>query len=291
MSNPMTDNPEIQKFLLRLKESRLSALLLDYDGTLAPFTVDRRAAFPYSGVQSLLQTISDSERTRIVIVTGRNATDISRLLPLRPPPEVWGSHGLQRLQPECDSEMPRLTARVAQALTNAERWLAYQGLHDRAEPKPGSLAVHWRGLDANSAMALREKILLGWSALTRNYPFTILEFDGGVELRLADCDKSRAVQTILQEIGSDIPIAYLGDDRTDEPAFRALRGHGLTALVRPNYRPTLAQAWLKPPEELLVFLTAWLQTLKASSSPPTDNYSDPAYKNREEPDYPGSSAR
>lgn len=180
---------------------------------------------------------------------------------------------------------------MAQALANAERWLAYQGLHDRAEPKPGSLAVHWRGLDENAATALREKILLGWSALTRNYPFTIPEFDGGVELRLADYDKSRAVQTILQEIDPNIPVAYLGDDRTDEPAFRALRGRGLTALVRPNPRPTLAQVWLRSPEELLAFLTAWSQALAASPSANTGGYSGRAYRDPEGPDYRRSSAR
>lgn len=291
MSDFMTHNPEIVEFFRQLKGARSAALLLDYDGTLAPFAVDRRTALPYPGVQPLLQAISDGGRTRVIVVTGRSATDISPLLQVHPTPEIWGSHGLQRLQSEVPPEMPRISARVTQALANAERWLAYQGLHDRAEPKPGSLAVHWRGLNENSATALREKILLGWSALMRDYPFTILEFDGGVELRLADYDKSRAVQTILQEIEPEIPVAYLGDDRTDEPAFRALQGRGLTVLVRPNARPTLAQVWLKPPEELLAFLAAWLQTLPASPPAPTGSYSSRAYGDHEGSDYPRSSAR
>ena len=90
MSDVSPHNPEILKFFRQLQEARSFALPLDYDGALAPFTSDRRSAIPYSGVQSLLQAILDSGRTRIVIATGRSATDLSPLLPLHPTPEIWG---------------------------------------------------------------------------------------------------------------------------------------------------------------------------------------------------------
>lgn len=289
MPHTVTRNREIANFLHRLRAARHSALLLDYDGTLAPFTVERRTAVPYPGVRAVLQDICDTHRTRIVIVSGRSAADIQPLLQLHPAPEVWGSHGFQRLRPNDGSETPRLSSRVSAALANAQRWLAYQGLHDRAEPKPGSLAVHWRGLDETSATALREKVLLGWSPLTRNYPFSILEFDGGLELRVADYDKGRAVRTILKEIARDTPVAYLGDDRTDEPAFRALHDRGLTVLVRKNPRPTLAQAWLRSPGELLEFLDLWRRALLASA---VDGISSETHSqvNSLRPAYPRSSA-
>jgi len=38
MSDVSTHNPEILKLFRQLQEARSSALLLDYDGTLAPFT-------------------------------------------------------------------------------------------------------------------------------------------------------------------------------------------------------------------------------------------------------------
>jgi trehalose-6-phosphatase len=53
-------------------------------------------------------------------------------------------------------------------------------------------------------------------------------------------------------------IAYLGDDRTDEDAFHALRGRGLTVLVRDQPRPTLAEVQLRPPQELIQFFRDWL---------------------------------
>ena len=77
-------------------------------------------------------------------------------------------------------------------------------------------------------------------------------------MRIPDPDKGDAVRTIMEETGSDVPTAYLGDDLTDERAFRALGSKGLGILVRPNFRKTSAQAWLKPPDELLQFLSRWL---------------------------------
>ena len=52
-------------------------------------------------------------------------------------------------------------------------------------------------------------------------------------------------------------MAYLGDDLTDEDAFRAVATRGLGILVRQELRKTAAVAWLRPPEELLDFLHRW----------------------------------
>jgi trehalose 6-phosphate phosphatase len=65
-------------------------------------------------------------------------------------------------------------------------------------------------------------------------------------------------------LGPDTAVAYLGDDRTDEDAFMALRGRGLAVLVRPDLRATAAEVWIRPPDELLLFLQRWEQS---TSSP------------------------
>ena len=246
----MNNRNQIDQFLHGI--GRQSVLLIDYDGTLAPFSVDRQSAVPYPGVCSILQEIMDSGRTRLVIVTGRRAEEVNPLLGLHPAPEVWGSHGLQRLRPDGTSEMPEFDPKALQVLADAE-------------PKPGSLAVHWRGLDENAATELRSRILLGWFPIAERSSLTVLEFDGGVELRIPDRDKSDAIRTILQEVGRGTPVAYLGDDMSDEPAFHALQGRGLTVLVRRERRKTAAQAWLKPPEELLDFLVRWRDACRATT--------------------------
>jgi len=256
---------DCEKFLQSVAQSPLSVLLLDYDGTLAPFSLDRRKAVPYPGVNAILQEIVDSRRTRLIIITGRDAYDVESLLKVRPFPEVWGSHGLQRLRTNGFCEMPEIDPDALQALADAKRWLAYQGLDHMAEPKPGSLAVHWRVLDQNSAVKLRGKILLGWFPIAQRASLKVLEFDGGLELRVPDQDKSHAIQTILREIAPDVPVAYLGDDVTDEAAFQTLQNRGLTVLVRGQQRKTSAQVWLRPPEELLEFLALWRDTCRTTS--------------------------
>jgi trehalose-phosphatase len=98
---------------------------------------------------------------------------------------------------------------------------------------------------------------------------SLLEFEAGLELR-AGRDKGAAVTAILEEAAASSlhrepnPAAFLGDDLTDEAAFRAIKnygnrgGHGLGILVRNQPRPTAADIWLQPPGELRDFLKRWL---------------------------------
>lgn len=250
---------QLDPFLRQVAKAPESALLLDYDGTLAPFQSRRDQAYPYPGVALLLQDILREHRTRVVVISGRDATEVLPLLNVHPSPEVWGVHGLQRLRPDGSTEMPKLDERTLDGLSDAERWLAYQELLHTAEFKTGSIAVHWRGLSDNDTEALRARALLGWRPIARQRGLNLLEFDGGVEIRARAADKGEAVRTFLEEIDADAPIAYLGDDNTDESAFKALQGRGLTILVRSKWRTTTAQCWLKPPEELLEFLSQWLK--------------------------------
>ena len=242
----------------RVAESQRSALLLDYDGTLAPFSVDRQEATPYPGVVLTLQEIMASGRTRVVIVTGRSAPEIVSLLGIRPHPEIWGAHGLERLSPDGAYEVLPLDRDVGAALAEADQWLVTQELQDLAEHKPGSIAVHWRGLAGARAVEIRHRVLRGWFPIAQGALMSILEFDGGVEMRVPDLDKGDAVETVAREVGEDAPIAYLGDDATDERAFLALGKRGLSVLVRPEWRKTSAQLWLRPPNDLLNFLTRWM---------------------------------
>ena len=61
----------------------------------------------------------------------------------------------------------------------------------------------------------------------------------------------------IAQAGNVPAVAYLGDDLTDEDAFRAIKGVGLGGLVRAEFRPTAADIWLLPPEELIDFLRQW----------------------------------
>ncbi len=253
------DSVDVDQFMTRVAESPLSALLLDYDGTLAQFCLDRNKARPYPGITAILQEIINCGRTRVVIITGRSAHDAVSLLAVRPTLEIWGCHGLERLRPDGTYETPRIKERVRNALADADRWLMGQGLRERAEFKTGAVAFHLRGLDEAAAEEIRSRVLLGWIPIAQSTPMELLEFDGGIEMRMPGHDKGDAVRTILDEMGPATPVAYLGDDFTDERAFLALGPLGLSVLVRPEWRKTAAALWIRPPEGLRDFLTRWLE--------------------------------
>ncbi len=256
--------PEVQSqlapFLQTVAQASHTVLLLDYDGTLAPFHARRDQAYPYPGVALILQEIVRNGQTQVVVISGRDATDVLPLLNIRPRPEVWGIHGLQRLKTDGSMEMLRLDERTLNGLSDADRWLGRQQLRHAAEFKAGSIAAHWRGLSESNAEDLRARVLLGWRPIAEQHGLDLLEFDGGVEIRASEANKGDAVRTFLSEISPETPVAYLGDDNTDESAFRALQGRGMSVLVRPVWRQTAAQFWLKPPDEILDFLRLWLKT-------------------------------
>lgn len=245
----------IAEFLAELPRTSSRALLLDYDGTLAPFTADRSQAVPYAAIPALIDRIRRSSNTRVVIISGRRAPEVSRLLGLKHI-EVWGCHGSSRLHPDGSYQMPELDEEITRALAEAGELLCRDGLADLLELKPAAIAIHWRGVnrDANEVARKVERL---WSSLHRRKGLELLKFDGGLEIRAAGSNKGDAVRTVLREVGGHSAIAYLGDDHTDEDAFAALRGHGLSVLVRQEYRPTHADAWIRPPEGVEAFLAGW----------------------------------
>jgi trehalose-phosphatase len=245
------------EFMKRLRHAPSAALLLDYDGTLAPFQVDRFHALPYSGTVSLLEKIAATGKTRLAIISGRPVVELKSLLaPLRV--EMWGAGGLERLMPDGSYCEFAISRKALESLSQAQAKIDQAGLISMAEIKPGAIAMHWRGMPAGEAEHAAALIRELWEPFANAPPLRLLDFDQGVELRAARPDKGDAIATIVKEVGGQTQIAYLGDDFTDEDAFRALDGRGLTVLVRPEYRQTLAQAWLRPPGELTEFLESWL---------------------------------
>jgi trehalose 6-phosphate phosphatase len=244
-------------FFDQFRSAPSRVLLLDYDGTLAPFQIERDQAIPYPEIPGLLGQIIASG-TRVVLISGRPARELRQLCGIHPQPEIWGSHGSERLLPDGTYHLQTVSPEQRNGLQEAARFLRDKGLEDRVEVKPTSIALHWRGLAQAGVEELKNGVEPLWSELAGRNCLELVEFDGGLELRARGKDKGDAVLAILRECNPNAAIAYLGDDRTDEDAFRALQGKGLTVLVRDQDRPTLADMRLRPPGELIEFLREWL---------------------------------
>jgi trehalose-phosphatase len=194
-----------------------------------------------------------------VIVTGRYTREIIPLLALENVPEIWGSHGLERLKPGGDYQLVEVGARDRKFLKQAEVAAILLKSEARLEKKPGCLALHWRGLDEAIIKQIFQKIEPVWDKLSRDGQLKLSKFDDGLEIRVPGKNKGDAVREVLKEVPDTATVAYLGDDLTDEDAFSAMRDRGLKVLVREELRPTLADIWIQPPHELIVFLQQWLE--------------------------------
>jgi len=256
---------DMTDFLRRLETANRRVLMLDYDGTLAPFRIKPKQASPYPGVVELLDELVAQEGTRVVIVSGRRAAEVSSLLSLDRQPEIWGAHGWERLSPDGGAYQQEPEAAVREALTLAEAGVVdLRRTGARLEHKPASVAVHWRGLPVPTVAKVREELTSMWGPIADEGVLELLPFDGGLELRARGNNKQAAVRAVLAETPPDAVSAYLGDDVTDEDAFRAVKPRGLAVLVRPEYRKTAADVWIRPPHELLAFIERWRRSGSAS---------------------------
>ena len=245
-------------FFRSVSAAKSRVLLVDYDGTVAPFTADRHRAVPYPKIPEFLRCIMSSCGTRLIVVSGRAAHEVVPLLGLTPSPEIWGTHGIERIYADGRYEEVHVSDDALQVLVQAEAQLEREGLEERIEVKLVGVALHWRGLPASEVLKIRTKAYRILKPLAVQPHLVLAEFEEGVEIRLASANKGDAVRSLLSELDSHVPVAYLGDDATDEDAFRVLNGRGLSVLVGTKHRFTAAQMWLRPPHELVQFLSDWI---------------------------------
>ena len=255
----LTPTVNLDDFFDRLAHTTYPLLMLDYDGTLAPFRRERDEAIPYPGIRERLARFVAAPKTRVIIISGRWIEDLMPLLGLERAPEIWGCHGAERRQPNGAYTPVTLAPDTEKALSEALRWARDNKFRDHMEKKPISIAFHWRDLDESAQAKLAAKVRDRWADEAATRGLVLHEFDGGLELKAAGINKGQVVKTLLKELPEEYVAAYLGDDLTDEDAFRALNSHGLRVLVRKEKRATLADVHLTPPEELLSFLDRWLE--------------------------------
>lgn len=262
----MNDVSGIEDFFRRLAIAPAACLMLDYDGTLAPFHVNPARAQPYAGVRAVLDRMQSGGHTRVVIISGRWSRDLLPLLGLERRPEIWGSHGWERLCPDGSFESAHVAPDALRRLVEVDEWSdEIEALGGRCEFKPAGVAIHWRGNTPARISAIRDLVAARWATPALQSALEWHDFDGGIELRIPGRTKGFAVDAVLAGLAPGAASAYLGDDVTDEDAFRAIGGRGLGILVRNEPRQTAARHRLSPPDELLEFLHRWCVTREATT--------------------------
>lgn len=234
-------------------------LVLDYDGTLAPFRVERDQAVPLPGIRELLAKIRDQSPARLCVLSGRRAEEVAGLLGVSGV-TVVGCHGFERRDPDGTLHTPPLDPAQQAGLRRARQRAEALDPGQRLEQKPSGLAFHTRGLAPRRAEAEEAQIARDWQALAEETGgLACRRFNGGVELRLAGVDKGVALATLLDEGPAESLCVYLGDDDTDEDAFaEAARRGGFGVRVGDEGRPSAARFTLADCEAVRDFLGRWL---------------------------------
>ena len=221
--------------------------LLDYDGTLAPIAPRPEEALPHPEALQILKALM--ARYPLYVITGRRVEDLARLLPL-PGLKVVGGHGLE--EGEVGGESHPL---FPVDLSSLRRILpACPGVW--VEDKGFALAFHYRGAgDEGGALACLRAWLASHGDLLEGLGLEVLVGKKVLEIKPKGADKGQAVLRLWARHPHHIPV-YIGDDTTDEAAFQALRGKGLTFKVGPG--PTVAEGRFADVAGVLAYLRSYL---------------------------------
>jgi alpha,alpha-trehalase len=239
------------------------AFFLDYDGTLAPIAARPEEARMPESVRELVWQLACL--CTVAIVSGRDRADVEKRVGL--PGLIYaGSHGfdisgpdgLAMQHPEADAYLPDLN--------NADKVLNHL-LKDvegaRLERKSYALAVHYRNVPEAKVAYVKDALY----RISHSTDRLVLTTGKKVlELRPAlDWHKGKAVGWIMEALHLDpakaVPI-YLGDDVTDEDAFRFVAGTGVGILVGGRGGPTHAVYRLEDISQVEQLLLIAVQFLK-----------------------------
>lgn len=248
----------VPDFWDRVRAADNRCLVLDYDGTLAPFTENRVEARPLDGVVDALTEIRDAGETFLAVMTGRPISELLELLGDLGIP-VSASQGTEFRWPDGTTQRHEPSEAVERRLDRAQSEAEAIAPANRVERKLASVALHTRGMPEERAGRLQEAACAVWSLDADDCDLECRRFSGGVELRLKGIDKGTALRALLDGHREDALRVYVGDDETDEDAFEVLLDGGIGIKVGRRGVPTKAHGRLESPEAVRAFLAVWIE--------------------------------
>lgn len=213
-------------------DSRL--ILLDYDGTLSPFTKMPEDAVPSEQLLDLLRRMSADKRNKVVINSGRNHQILDKWfngLPL----DFAAEHGVFYKD---DGKWHR---NIVEKINWDEEILEIiqhtieKTPHSHLEQKDAALVWHYRNVDVWLAELRAQQLVNALIGPCSRLNLQIVPGNKIVEIKSPDYNKGSEVIRRLEKETYDFVLA-IGDDTTDEDMFRALPPYGISIKVG-NFSP------------------------------------------------------
>jgi alpha,alpha-trehalase len=243
---------------------RRAAVFLDYDGTLTPIVAHPDLAVLAPDARDALERLS--RVATVAVVSGRALADVRALVALDDIVYA-GNHGFEIDGPGGTTASHEVGEAFLDEVARARDVLVKRVARIPGawvEDKTHSLSVHHRQTPQEQVAdveAAVDETLADAPRLRKHHGKKVFE----VRPRI-DWDKGRAVLWLLEALDLEdsavLPL-YLGDDVTDEDAFRALDGRGAGVLVAEGPRASAAVYRLRDPDEVREFLVRLASHLEA----------------------------
>ncbi|MDH5210670.1 MAG: trehalose-phosphatase [Betaproteobacteria bacterium] len=220
--------------ILEAARGRPLAVFLDYDGTLTPIVERPEDAVLDEATRGVLRRLAG--RHAVAVVSGRDLQDVRARVGIEGLTYA-GCHGFEIAGPRGNRVHGAAAAAAPQLAAAADQ--VARDTHDlpgvQLERKRFTLAVHYRRARESDVHAVRAAVA---RAQARHPALRVTSGKKVFELQPdVDWDKGRAVLWLIEtlELQDALPV-YIGDDVTDEDAFRALgdRGIGIVVLDAPR---------------------------------------------------------
>ncbi|XP_072978712.1 probable trehalose-phosphate phosphatase 6 [Typha angustifolia] len=255
------------------------AMFLDYDGTLSPIVDDPDSAFMSDTMRAAVRNVARYFPT--AIVSGRCRDKVYNFVRLA---ELYyaGSHGMDIRGPVRGPKSTKAKTRAVH-FQPASEFLpmideVYEILLEKTKTTPGAkvennkfcVSVHFRCVDEKRWSNLADQV----KSVLKEYPkLRLTQGRKVLEVRpVINWDKGKALEFLLESLGfancDDVLPVYIGDDRTDEDAFKVLRqrGQGFGILVSKYPKETNASYSLREPAEVMDFLLRLVEWKRLSSN-------------------------
>ncbi|KAG2709700.1 hypothetical protein I3760_05G253400 [Carya illinoinensis] len=257
--------------MMKTAKGKRIVVFLDYDGTLSPIVDNPDRALMSEEMRAALRGVAKYFPT--AIISGRSRDKVTEFVKLS---NVFyaGSHGMDIMAPP----IPVKSSTAGNHQTIAphgkivtmleEKTKKIQGV--RIEDNGFCVSVHFRQVRAEDYGILEEKV----KSVVEKYPeFHLTEGKMVLEVRPSiEWNKGHALEYLLDTLGfsnsSDVLPLYIGDDRSDEDAFKVIRsrGQGYPIIVSSTPKDTKASYSLQDPSEVLSFLLRLARLKEASFS-------------------------